>query len=255
MRKLWLSSFSGLWLLLASTLVPVGIGLAPALAQAESRSATCIVSRISTDTDGYEIKRARIHRFRPTQFALGMREVDKRVDKLEALSDKPKKLKRYLKRNPIPVVLGPDEERYMIDHHHLLRTLHKLEHKKAYYAVVGYLSHLNENQFWREMKKGNLIWLRDEKGRGPLKPEQLPRTIEGLKNDPYRALASAVCDAGGYRKTTVPFAQFFWADFFRTRIRIKPGRHGFEEAVARAVRLAQSPEAKSAELPGYSRTR
>lgn len=53
----------------------------------------------------------------------------------------------------------------------------------------------------------------------------------------------------GYAETDVPFAEFQWADFFRTRVKIESAAGGFERAVAAALKLAGSPKAKN--LPGY----
>jgi hypothetical protein len=75
--------------------------------------------------------------------------------------------------------------------------------------------------------------------------------VKGLVDDPYRSLAGYVRNAGGYVKTDAVFAEFLWADFFRHRVRIGPGRAGFEAAVQRAMALAHDPAA--GELPGFLR--
>ena len=70
-----------------------------------------------------------------------------------------------------------------------------------------------------------------------------------LLDDPYRSLAGYVRNAGGFDKTPTAFAEFLWADFFRTRVTIGPTRADFNNAVQRALPLAGSNEA--AGLPGY----
>ena len=67
----------------------------------------------------------------------------------------------------------------------------------------------------------------------------LPKDLQCLKDDPYRSLAGFVRVAGGYRKTPAPFAEFQWADFFRTRIGAKALRKRFDRSVAKGVRLAR----------------
>src|SRR3979411_712575 len=61
---------------------------------------------------------------RPTQMTVGMREVkDKRKRWREHKSKK--KQAELLGKHMIPVVLGPDKHHYVVDHHHLARSLHE----------------------------------------------------------------------------------------------------------------------------------
>jgi hypothetical protein len=58
---------------------------------------------------------------RPTQMTLGLREVkEKRKRWREHKSEK--KRAELLGKHMIPVVLGPDEQHYVVDHHHLARA-------------------------------------------------------------------------------------------------------------------------------------
>jgi hypothetical protein len=52
-----------------------------------------------------------------------------------------------------------------------------------------------------------------------------------------------VRDAGGYEKTPTAFAEFWWADFFRSRIAVGPERSDGDGAVAAALKLATAKEA------------
>ena len=54
---------------------------------------------------------------------------------------------------------------------------------------------------------------------------------------------------GGFAKDSTPFSEFVWADFFRRRIEVKQLEDHFEEALAKALELARSPEADY--LPGW----
>jgi hypothetical protein len=98
------------------------------------------------------------------------------------------------------------------------------------------------------MKKDNLVYLYDEFGNGPHKPEDLPLDVRGLADDPYRDLAGWVRDRGGYDKTAAPFAEFKWAMFFRENLKTHP-HADWDEAVKEAMELARSKDAK--DLPGY----
>ena len=61
---------------------------------------------------------------RPTQMTVGMREVkEKRKRWREQKSEK--KRAELLGKHMIPVVLGPDERYYVVDHHHLARACMK----------------------------------------------------------------------------------------------------------------------------------
>lgn len=77
----------------------------------------------------------------------------------------------------------------------------------------------------------------------------IPDEVSALVDDPYRSLAAFVRDAGGYLKTPEPFAEFQWADFYRTRIPLWTGELQFRAAVEQGVHLAWSPDART--LPGF----
>ena len=52
------------------------------------------------------MKSPRVLDLRPTQFAIGMTEVERKAKKLRRLSKK--KLAKYVKQNPVAVVRAPD---------------------------------------------------------------------------------------------------------------------------------------------------
>jgi hypothetical protein len=80
--------------------------------------------------------------------------------------------------------------------------------------------------------------------------EKLPRKVTELTDDPYRSLAWAVRNRGGFQKTTASFSEFQWANFFRKRIEIGPKAKDFEKAVQAALKISHTAEAKN--LPGYT---
>jgi hypothetical protein len=53
---------------------------------------------------------------------------------------------------------------------------------------------------------------------------------------------------GGFKKSSAPFAEFRWADFFRTRISSDLIRQNMHKAVKKALKLARSQVACG--LPG-----
>jgi hypothetical protein len=63
---------------------------------------------------------------RPTQITVGMREVEAKRRHWRAKHGD--KAGAFLASHMIPVVLGPGEHPYVIDHHHLARALHEEGH-------------------------------------------------------------------------------------------------------------------------------
>lgn len=184
---------------------------------------------------------------RPTQFAVGMMEVQSRVDKMTSMSHG--ELKDYLAQRPIPVVAGPGGLLYMVDHHHLARAAWEAGVHKVTVEQKADYSHLSREQFWDKMKRESLVYPYDQFGQGPHPPGELPTDVRGLADDPYRSVAWRVRDQGGYQKTAKPFAEFAWAEFFRKNLAITDINDRFDAAVKEAMSLAESPSASH--LPGY----
>ncbi|GAB4817864.1 hypothetical protein N2152v2_004910 [Parachlorella kessleri] len=163
------------------------------------------------------------------------------------------KLEKYLKKNPIPVVLGRGRVPYMVDHHHLACALLKNQVEQGYYTIKEDWSSLGEQEFWDRMKAAAYLWLFDE-GR-PLTLQQLvqrlPKDVTGLRDDPFRSLAAFVRYRGGYEKVWVPFSEFKWADYFRTHLQINgPTEPDNEQLLQQAVAAAAHPVAGN--LPGFT---
>lgn len=188
-----------------------------------------------------------IQALRPTQFAVGGRAVESKKNEIILKLSKGK-LDKYLRANPVPVVLGPGDRTYMVDHHHLCSALIKASQKEVEIETKEDWSNLSENTFWAKMQAANYVYLFDEKGK-LRRLEDLPSRLDDLKEDPYRSLAYFVRKQGGFKKSSAPFAEFQWAQFFRSRVNLGKGTKGFESAVQEALKLAHSKAAK--DLPGY----
>ena len=184
---------------------------------------------------------------RPTQFAVGMYEVEERSQKIRAL--KSHELEKYLEDRPVPVVLCHQGEAHVVDRHHLVRACWEAGVERVVTKIEADLSHLDKHAFWEEMKRRNWTHLQDQFGKGPHPPQNLPLDVRGLADDVFRSLAWAVREAGGYAKTEQPFCEFHWADFFRPKIQIERTTKGIRHAVGKAMELACSNEAKH--LPGF----
>ena len=184
----------------------------------------------------------------PTQFAVGQRAVEQKVEKISQLSNS--ELSSYLMKNPAPLVIGPGQQRYITDKHHLASALLRLGIKKMRAQVTEDWSNLRADQFWVKMNANQLVYLFDENGVGPRTPEALPSHIELMKDDPYRSLSGMARDQGCYDKGVAPYAEFAWAQFFRTRVPVGTTDSDFDTALDHALELCHSPAASA--LPGYS---
>ncbi|HAR43265.1 MAG TPA: hypothetical protein DCS07_11665 [Bdellovibrionales bacterium] len=194
--------------------------------------------------------KANLTELRPTQFVVGMKEVEIRKAKLQKLKTDESALKKYMKSNRARVVVGPGEELYIIDGHHFGRMLDDAGYNQIYIEIERNWSDHTQEEFWQKMKKKNWVYLKDESGR-LRSVQELPEKLSQLADDPYRSLAWLVRKAGGYEALETPFQEFYWADFYRTRIPAFDGnnRIAFDQAFDRALVLSKSSDA--AGLPGH----
>ena len=189
-----------------------------------------------------------LNQLRPTQGAVGMRAVARKRAKVEKRVRAGNQVERYLEQRPIPIVLGPGNQLFMIDHHHLGMALWQAEIETAVTIVIEDFSVLPAAVFWRRMEAGGWLYPFNEDGQR-IPPSKLPARIKGLRPDSFRDLASSVRDAGGYHKSSTAYAEFEWADFFRARIAHRLVDRDYDAAVRKARRLSRTREAR--DLPGF----
>jgi hypothetical protein len=192
------------------------------------------------------VKPVPISELRPTQITVGMREVA--TKRARWREEGTKKGAEFLGKHMIPVVLGPKERHYVIDHHHLARALHDEGVKDVLITVVANLSKLEPDSFWFVLDNRDWMHPFDDKGarRGYA---DIPKSVGELVDDPFRSLAGELRRAGGYAKDTTPFSEFLWADFLRRRIKRKAVDRNFAHALEKALELAKSHDAGY--LPGW----
>ncbi len=190
------------------------------------------------------LQTAAIDDLRPTQITVGLREVEEKRAEWRAQGKKASFLGKHL----IPVVQGPQNHYYLIDHHHLARALFDEGVTEVAITVVADLSRLEKAAFWVYLDNCSWTHLYDQKGKRR-DHEDLPKHVEGLVDDPYRSLAGALRRAGGYAKDSAPFSEFLWADFLRRRIKHKQVAAEPDVALDTALRLAKTSEADY--LPGW----
>ena len=194
------------------------------------------------------LKPVKISDLRPTQLTVGMREVkEKRKRWREKQKDK-KKSGEFLGKHMIPVVLGPKERPYVIDHHHLARALHDEGVDNVLITVVSNLSRLEADAFWFVMDNRNWMHPFDDDGKRR-HYKDIPKSVDDLVDDPFRSLAGELRRAGGFAKDTTPFSEFLWADFLRRRIKRGSVERDFDQALETALMLAKSEDANF--LPGW----
>lgn len=183
---------------------------------------------------------------RPTQITVGMREVE--MKRIHWRAEREEKGADFLGHHAVPVVIGPKQRLYLIDHHHLALALHLEGEQQVLTTEVADLSRLDRDEFWSVLDNRSWMHPFDAEGRRCSR-EEIPRKVSGLVDDPYRSLAGALRLAGGYAKIEAPFSEFLWADFLRRRV--KPDLVGrfFPKALHKALDLARSREAEH--LPGW----
>jgi hypothetical protein len=183
---------------------------------------------------------------RPTQITVGMREVKAKRKSWREHPDRKKA--DFLGNHLIPVIWGPKEEYYVIDHHHLTLALHQEGVKEIATTVVADLRRLPREAFWVFLDNRGWIHPFDEHGRRR-GYDDLPKRIPALVDDPYRSLAGELRKSGGYSKETTPFCEFLWADYLRRRLKRKLLVDDFPAALVRALKLAKNSDADF--LPGW----
>ncbi|WP_043978102.1 ParB-like protein [Novosphingobium sp. P6W] len=183
---------------------------------------------------------------RPTQMTVGMSEVERkrRLWRDHSERDGPE----FLGRHMLPVVLGPDERHWLIDHHHLALALHQEGAGHVLVNIVADLRVLKRQAFLVFMDNRN--WLHPYDAQGKRQPaKDLPKNIADLGDDPFRSLAGALRRAGGYAKVPTPYSEFLWADFLRRRISAEKLAKNPEAALTKALSIACDKDADF--LPGW----
>lgn len=183
---------------------------------------------------------------RPTQMTVGMREVKEKRQRWR--EQKAQKQSEMLGKHMIPVVVGPTERYYVVDHHHLARALHEEGVKDVLVTPIGDLRMVERDAFWGVMDNKRWVYPYDAKGeRRHFK--DLPKSIADLKDDPFRSLAGELRRSGGFAKDTTPFSEFLWADFLRRKMSRKLVEQDFAKAMEKAQAAAKSHDAIY--LPGW----
>lgn len=193
------------------------------------------------------LKPVPIEALRPTQITVGMHEVGARRKRWRAEAAG-RKREAFLQKHLIPVILGPKNGHFILDHHHLVLALYREGLRETYVTVVSDLSALDKETFWFVLDQRN--WMHPFDGKGIRRSyKSIPRSVLEMQDDPYRSLAGELRRLGGFAKDTTPYSEFLWADFLRKRIKRNLVERNFAGSLRTALKLAKSKEAGY--LPGW----
>jgi hypothetical protein len=178
---------------------------------------------------------------------VGLREVALKRREWATLESKQRK--QVLKQHCFPVVLGPKQRHYIVDHHHFGLALHEEGIKTVWVMELKDLSWLKPKEFWSAMEYWQWVhpYGADGKRQGF---NALPLRLQDLRDDPYRSLAGEVRRVGGFAKDIAPYSEFLWADYFRRRLPTTMLNKSFEDATQTAVNLAHKQDARY--QPGWA---
>lgn len=177
---------------------------------------------------------------RTTQALVGLEEVACKQARFESM--KASDVEDYLVAHVFPGYVGPPSGSiYITDHHHTGRALLDADIDDDLKVVVVEIqenwadlagdgvratSAADMAQFWSAMAAANQLWLYDDKGQQPLNPNLLPTSLDRMVNWPYRSLAWAVRNNGGYAALDLSFQDFLWALFFQAHNLLPPANNG-----------------------------
>ena len=127
------------------------------------------------------LKPVPIQSLHPTQITVGMREVEAKRARWREKEDS--KRGEFLGKHMIPVVLGPKERHYIIDHHHLARALQEEGVENVAVTVVANLSSSSDDEFWFVLDNRNWMHPFDAQGRRRDR-SAIPVSVKDMVDDP-----------------------------------------------------------------------
>ena len=164
------------------------------------------------------LKPVAIADLRPTQMTVGIREVEQKRKRWH--DESKKKGDEFLGKHTIPIVLGPGDRHYVIDHHHLARALHDEGVENILVTVVEKLRKLEPE----------LVLVRPEQSQldASVRRRGLPASLQGFANDRGRPQRRSVPLVGRRTATRRRVRQghdtvqrILWANFLRRRVERK----------------------------------
>ena len=134
-----------------------------------------------------ELIEVSVAELQPTQWCIGLAEIWSR--ERDFAQDTRQRRLDYLRGKPVPLVLSADGAMWMLDRHHRLRGLMGIDPGATTWAyVVQELPTADRSTVLAHLQSQGWLYLYDGRGNGPHPAEQLPTTLLGLEDDPYRSL-------------------------------------------------------------------
>lgn len=219
------------------------------VASTHTDSARISLEECSQKTLPGNLCNADLTQLRPTQFCVGYRDIARKKAKIESEKKSSKGTLTTKSFKHGTAIKGPEDVFYLVDGHHRAKALQEAGENFFLVKIIADYSDLPMTEFWDKMVREKMVWLYDESGNGPQNPLHLPTNLGDLVDDPYRTLAEDAQDRGANKKLDVLFQEFYWANFYRTRIEKTKVLENYDAALDDALNLAKTPAA--GELPGF----
>ncbi|QNJ05485.1 parB-like nuclease family protein [Synechococcus sp. MEDNS5] len=148
---------------------------------------------------------------------IGLSEVWSRQQDFHTQS--PKDQRRYLRGKPVPLVRNRLGQLWMVDRHHRLRALLELDPSVACFGyVIAEIEGESRESALEALQKRGWLYLFDARGNGPKPAMELPQSLLGLQDDPYRSLVWKLKKEGVIKpQPLIPYHEFRWGRWLRTR--------------------------------------
>ena len=140
---------------------------------------------------------------------------------------------------------------WMLDRHHRLRGLIGIDPGATTWAyVVQDLPTADRSSVLTYLHNQGWLYLYDGRGNGPRPAEQLPMSLLGLDDDPYRSLVWKLKQEGWIKpQPLIPYHEFRWGAWLRSRPLPPFSSRRLEPALAAARQLVCSAAAQ--DMPGW----
>ena len=206
--------------------------------------------RIPDHDDAHRLIEVQVHDLQPTQMCVGLAEVRSRQRDFSQESRKERL--DYLRSKPVPLVRDRIGKLWMVDRHHRLRALLEMDPEVTTYGyVIAELASDSRDEALAALQHRGWLYLHDGRGNGPWHPTELPHSLLGLQDDPYRSLVWKLKKEGLIRpQRLIPYHEFRWGAWLRTRPLPPFSSAQLDPALPAARRLTQS--AAASHLAGWT---
>jgi hypothetical protein len=190
----------------------------------------------------------KIAELHPTQPQVGRKEVNFKIKLYGKMRKKdPEAFEKLKKEKIVPVVIGPDENLYLVDHHHTSLALWQVGEDEVYMKVQANWSKMLKNQpmekrmkkFWQRMEKSGWAWLEREDGTrvDPLGAD-MPHHLAETDNSRIRGLVWKLLQDKHIEAQEVDYYEFMVGKYLNEKgIAVKAGN--FKKAYNEAVELVK----------------